>query len=127
MAYIAPPDTVSEQPWAAILSLDWVGDAPLTAGELPRLRPFYKDFIYWPRDLHRLRVPVEILPQYTLVGTLHRVMDQYAPFDSAMELKALPCLSDLICGRGIRFSVEDMLSTVKSEKEEHGALDNRNP
>ena len=23
----------------------------------------------------------------------HRVMDQYAPFDSALELKALPCLS----------------------------------
>ena len=29
----------------------------------------------------------------------HRVMDQYAPFDSALELKALPCLSDLICER----------------------------
>ena len=25
--------------------------------------------------------------------------DQYAPFDSALELKALPCLSDLICQR----------------------------
>ena len=29
----------------------------------------------------------------------HRVMDQYAPFDSALELKALPCLSELICQR----------------------------
>ena len=29
----------------------------------------------------------------------HRVMDQYTPFDSALELKALPCLSDLICQR----------------------------
>ena len=28
VAYIAPPDTVSEKPWAVILSLDWVGDAP---------------------------------------------------------------------------------------------------
>ena len=28
-----------------------------------------------------------------------------------------------LCERGIRFSVEDMLSTIKSEKEEHGALD----
>ena len=27
-----------------------------------------------------------------------------------------------LCERGIRFSVEDMLSTIKSEKEEHGAL-----
>ena len=154
-AYIAPLDTVSEQPCAVILSLDWVGDAPLTAEELPNLRPLYKDFMYWPRDLHLLRVPVEVPPQYTLVGTLppftdepcrsyggwdggyevylqirwqaipeerrrafkeamesdgeteiggipvkvssHRVMDQYAPFDSALELKALPCLSDLIC------------------------------
>ena len=70
VAYIAPPDTVSKESWAVILSLDWVGDAPLTAEELPHLHPLYKDFMYWPRDLHLLRVPVEIPPQYTLVGTL---------------------------------------------------------
>ena len=29
VAYIAPPDTVSKESWAVILSLDWVGDAPL--------------------------------------------------------------------------------------------------
>ena len=29
-------------------------------------RPLYKDFMYWPRDLHLLRVPVKIPPQYTL-------------------------------------------------------------
>ena len=29
----------------------------------------------------------------------HRVTDQYEPFDSALELKALPCLSTLICER----------------------------
>ena len=28
-----------------------------------------------------------------------------------------------LCERGIRFSAEDMLSTIQSEKEEHGALD----
>ena len=28
-----------------------------------------------------------------------------------------------LCERGIRFSVEDMLSAIKSEKEEHGTLD----
>ena len=158
VAYIAPPDTVSKEPWAVILSLDWAGDAPLTAEELPHLRPLYKDFMYWPRELHLLlRVPVEVPPQYTLVGTLppftdqpchsyggwddgydvylqirwqaipeerrrafkeamesdaqteiggipvkvssHRVMDQYEPFDSALELEALPCLSTLICER----------------------------
>ena len=157
VAYIAPPDTVSKEPWAVILSLEWVGDAPLTAEELPHLRPLYKDFMYWPRELHLLRVPVEVPPQYTLVGTLppftdepcrsyggwndgydvylqirwqaipeerrrafkeamesdeqteiggipvkvssHRVTDQYEPFDSALELKALPCLSTLICER----------------------------
>ena len=157
VAYIAPPDTVSKESWAVILSLDWVGDAPLTAEELPHLRPLYKDFMYWSRDLHLLRVPLEVPPQYKLVGTLppftdqpcrsyggwsdgydvylqirwqaipeerrrafkeamdsdeqteiggiqlkvnnHRVMDQYAPFDSALELKALPCLSELICQR----------------------------
>ena len=149
VAYIAPPDTVSKESWAVILSLDWVGDAPLTAEELPHLRPLYKDFMYWSRDLHLLRVPLEVPPQYKLVGTLppftdqpcrsyggwsdgydvylqirwqaipeerrrafkeameseekteiggipvkvssHRVTDQYAPFDSALELKALPC------------------------------------
>ena len=108
-------------------------------------------------DLHLLRVPLEVPPQYKLVGTLpsftdqscrsyggwsdgydvylqirwqaipeerrqafkeameseekteiggipvkvssHRVTDQYEPFDSALELKALPCLSTLICER----------------------------
>ena len=52
VAYIAPPDTVSKESWAVVLSLDWVGDAPLTAEELPHLRPLYKDFMYWSRDLH---------------------------------------------------------------------------
>ena len=28
-----------------------------------------------------------------------------------------------LCERGIRFSAEDMLATIQSEKEEHGALD----
>ena len=39
VAYIAPPDAVSRESWAVILSLDWVGDAPLTKEELPNLRP----------------------------------------------------------------------------------------
>lgn len=157
VAYIAPPDTVSKKAWAVILSLDWVGDCPLTVEELPHLRPLYKDFMYWSRDLHLLRVPMEVPPQYTLVGTLtpftdqpchsyggwsdgyevyrqirwqaipeerrrafkeamesdeqteiggipvkvssHRVTDQYEPFNSALELKALPCLTTLICER----------------------------
>ena len=68
VAYIAPPDTVSKKAWAVILSLDWVGDCPLTVEELPHLRPLYKDFMYWSRDLHLLRVPMEVPPQYTLVA-----------------------------------------------------------
>ena len=76
VAYIAPPDTVSKESWAVILSLDWVGDAPLTAEELPHLRPLYKDFMYWSRDLHLLRVPLEVPPQYKLVGTLPPFTDQ---------------------------------------------------
>ena len=32
----------------------------------------------------------------------HRVMDQYAPFDSALELKALPCLSTSFASGGTR-------------------------
>ena len=70
MAYIAPPDKASKQSFAVIVSLDWVGDAPLTAEELPYLRPLYKDFMYWPRDLHLLRVDVDVPSQYILVGTL---------------------------------------------------------
>ena len=62
--------------WAVILSLDWVGDCPLTVEELPHLRPLYKDFMYWSRDLHLLRVPMEIPPLYTLVGTLPPFTDQ---------------------------------------------------
>ena len=76
VAYIAPPDAVSKQPGAVILSLDWVGDAPLTKDELPNLRPLYKDFMYWQRDLHLLRVPIEVPQQYTLVGTLPSFTDK---------------------------------------------------
>ncbi len=76
VAYIAPPDTVSKQSWAVILSLDWVGDVPLTAEELPLLRPLYKDFMYWSRELHLLRVPIEVPSQYTLVGTLPSFTDE---------------------------------------------------
>ena len=47
VADIAPPVSVSKQPWAVVLSLDGVGDAPLTAEELPQLRPLHKDFMYW--------------------------------------------------------------------------------
>ena len=76
VAYIALPDTVSKESWAVVLSLDWVGDAPLTAEELPHLRPLYKDFMYWSRDLHLLRVPLEVPPQYKPVGTLPPFTDQ---------------------------------------------------
>ena len=49
---------------------------PLTAEELPHLRLLYIDFMYWSRDLHLLRVPMEVTPQYTLVGTLPPFTDQ---------------------------------------------------
>ena len=32
--------------------------------------------MYWPRDLHLLRVPMEVPPQYTLVGTLPPFTDE---------------------------------------------------
>ena len=32
VAYIAPPDTVSKESWAVVLSLDWVGDASFSVG-----------------------------------------------------------------------------------------------
>lgn len=76
VAYITPPDGVSKQPRAVVLSLDWVGDAPLTVEKLPHLRPLYKDFMYWHRELHLLRVSVEVPPQYTLVGTLPPFTDE---------------------------------------------------
>ena len=136
--------------------------------------------MYWSRDLHLLRVPLEVPPQYKLVGTLppftdqpcrsyggwsdgydvylqirwqaipeerrrafkeamdsdeqteiggiqlkvnnHRVMDQYAPFDSALELKALPCLSTLICERWH----PDLLEFLR-EKTEQLLFQNKGP
>ena len=32
VAYIAPPDSVSKEPWAVVLSLDWVGGRPSDLG-----------------------------------------------------------------------------------------------
>ena len=55
VAYIASPDTVSKESWAVILSLDWVGDAPLTAEELPHLCLLYTSPS--PRDRTRSRMP----------------------------------------------------------------------
>ena len=37
VAYIAPPDTVSKESWAVILSLYWVGDSPLLREEISAL------------------------------------------------------------------------------------------
>ena len=37
VAYVAPPDSVSKEPWAVILSLDWVSDAPLLREEISAL------------------------------------------------------------------------------------------
>jgi len=90
VAYIAPPDKVSKQSWAVVLYLDWVGDAPLTTEELPHLRPLYKDFMYWPRALHLLWVPMEVPPQYTLVGALPPFTDapcsSYGDWDDGYEV-----------------------------------------
>ena len=47
MAYIAPPDTVSKGYWAVILSLDWVGDIPLTAEKLPLTDQPYRSYGGW--------------------------------------------------------------------------------
>ena len=60
VAYVAPPDSVSKEPWAVILSLDWVGDAPLTAEELPHLRLLYIDFMR-EYDIVGLRLPAQFL------------------------------------------------------------------
>lgn len=155
VAYIAPPDNVSKQYWAIIVSLDWMGNEPLTTEEIPYLKPIYKDFMYWNRELHLLKVSVDVPSNYIFVGNIpsltnescysygnwdngydvylqlswqsipegkrllfkktmnsndeimlgdnsvkictHRIMDRYTPFDSALELKALPCLSEIVC------------------------------
>lgn len=83
---IAPPDGGSKRSWAVILSLDWVGDAPLTAEERRRL---FKEAMKSDAETEIGGKPVKI--------SSHRVMDKYIPFDSALELEVLPCLSDIIC------------------------------
>ena len=97
VAYIAPPDSVSKEPWAVILSLDWVGDALLTAEELSHLRPLYKDFMYWPRELHLLRVPVEVRPSTRLWAHCPpSPMSPAAP--TAAGMTAMMCTSDPVAG-----------------------------
>ena len=75
VAYIAPPDTVRKALNGAPLS--GLGRrSHFERRGTAQSRPLYKDFMYWPRDLHLLRVPVEVPPQYTLVGTLPPFTDQ---------------------------------------------------
>ena len=102
VAYIAPPDTVSKESWAVVLSLDWVGDVPLTAEELPLLHPLYKDFMYWSRELHLLRVPIEVPSQYTLVGTLPPI--SVCSSLSMASLKARRRSSGMACHRIWRYT-----------------------
>ena len=68
VAYIAPPDGQSDEPKAVVLSLDWQGDKPLDPEELTSIKPLYKDFMYWPRELHVLKVSPQVPDNYILVG-----------------------------------------------------------
>ena len=68
VAYIAPPDGQSDEPKAVILSLDWQGDKPLEPEGLTSIKPLYKDFMYWPRELHLLKVSPQVPDNYILVG-----------------------------------------------------------
>lgn len=67
---------------------DWEADETDTV-ELTHLRPLYKDFMYWPRELYLLWVPMEVLPQYTLVDTLPSFTDgpcsSYGGWDDGYE------------------------------------------
>ena len=49
---------------AVILSLDWVGEQPLKEEELSSIKPLYKDFMYWNRDLHLHNVDVTVPTNY---------------------------------------------------------------
>jgi len=90
VAYIAPPDKVSKQSWAVILSLDWIGNSPLTIEELPKLHPLYKDFMYWSRELHLLRVSIDVPMQYILVGNMpsftNETCNAYGDWDDGYDV-----------------------------------------
>ncbi len=85
VAYIAPPDQVSKQFWAVILSLDWAGDAPLTAEELPQLRPLYKDFMYCTRRMGFIETEERDEIYIALCGILDALPDGMLQKDALLE------------------------------------------
>lgn len=70
VVYISPPDNMSKKEQAVILSLDWVGNKPLTPEELYTIKPLYKDFMYWSRELNLIKVETDVPQQYFFVGIL---------------------------------------------------------
>ena len=61
---------------AVILSLDWVGEQPLKEEELSSIKPLYKDFMYWNRDLHLHNVDVTVPANYIYIGNVTSLTDE---------------------------------------------------
>ena len=90
VVYISPPDNMSKEEQAVILSLDWIGENPLTKDKLSTLKPLYKDFMYWSRKLHLIKAETEVPKQYIPVGLLPPFTDEpchtYGNWDSGYDI-----------------------------------------
>lgn len=61
---------------AVILSLDWAGEQPLKEEELSSIKPLYKDFMYWNKDLHLHNVDVTVPANYIYIGNVTSLTDE---------------------------------------------------
>ncbi len=63
-------DGKSSQTLAAIVQLDWSGDAPLQHDQLDQLQPMIRSFYFWNDDWDHRFVEAEIPADYILIGNI---------------------------------------------------------
>lgn len=63
---------------AILLTIDWVGDAPMTEQDLSQIKPLYPDYLHWDKGLHLTNVGSDVPGNYTLVGNCEPLTDESA-------------------------------------------------
>ncbi|QKY03023.1 hypothetical protein G3257_12725 [Janthinobacterium lividum] len=68
-------DTSSSRPVAAVLELDWTGDALPDAAAVQAMRPLLCDYFFWNNRHDHCYATANVPPGYTLVGNIAPLVD----------------------------------------------------
>jgi hypothetical protein len=68
-------DGASSRPLAAVLELDWTGDALPDAAAVQAMRPLVCDYLFWNKRHDHCYATANVPPAYTLVGNIAPLVD----------------------------------------------------